>query len=219
MSHSSHRMLAALKDEARQFNLQKHPPFEAPLVVARRKLVRWVQSRPDQMPPIPWLEVVCSKQHPAGRPVLLNGEIWFLRMKLHHSAGFSWITPDHNISQLTQRQPLDFFPLEDSEQELEQICGAVALLQEAAGAVTPSLLAVLQCTGMQAAADLVLEHYEDYALWDPMLVPYSFPSPRTLLQAAFEGEGYGWEREVLEELCDGGGEHWEPWPYAMPVPR
>ncbi|WP_157665430.1 hypothetical protein [Cyanobium sp. NIES-981] len=171
------------------------------------------------MPPIPWLAVDCSQQHPAGRPVLRDGEIWFLRMKLDHSAGFSWITPDHNISQLTKRQPLDFFPVEDSDQELEQVCGAVALLQEAAKAVTPSLLTVLQRTGMQAAADLVLEHYEDYALWDPMLVPYSFPSPRTLLQLAFEDPIYTWERGVLEELCDGGGEHWEPWPHPMPVPR
>jgi hypothetical protein len=206
-------MLAGLRQQAREITLPEQ--LELPHVVAERRLLSWVRSRPDRLPPIPWSELDRSEQQPAGRPVFLEGETWRLKMKCSHWEGKSWVTPGCPENQVTRIQLLDWFPLEASEEELVKVCRIVVLLQDAADGVPEALETVLRAAGLDAAADFVHEHGDGEDLW---VVPPSFPSPRTLLQAAFEEPQWEWERGVLQELCEG-GEHWEPWPHALPVPR
>lgn len=211
-------MLAELQALAREMRIHQRQMEHHPIMQAQQHLLAWVKSRPDLLPPVSWHELDSSRQQPAGRPVLMDGDLWFLRMRRSHSTGANWITPKPTQKQISRVQPLDWFPIQGSESELIHACGVANMVQQAAEGVPEALLAVLEATGQEACARFVREHDNGYDLWGPPMVPASFPSPRTLLRQALADPRWGWELGVLEELTEG-GEHWEPWPEAVSIPE
>lgn len=217
MPPQTHSMLTALKAEAQRIRSHQKALGDHPLNVKARCWCSWVESRPDLAPVIPIDELDTSKVQPAGQRVLVDGQEWFLRMRLtNYDCGF-WVTRPPRAEQLTKVNPLDGFPLDGPPDRLLECCQMVALLQSAAGGNPDELQQVLWMAGFDEAARFVAKHDNGYEPWDEVAVPRSFPSPRKFLEAALAGPGREWHRWVLEHLCEG-GEDWEQGENPVPVP-
>jgi hypothetical protein len=126
-------MLMALKAEAQRIRSHQKALGDHPLNVKARCWCSWVESRPDLAPVIPIDELDTSKVQPAGQRVLVDGQEWFLRMRLSNNRCCSWVTRPPRAEQLTKVNPLDRFPLDGPPDRLLECCQMVALLQSAAG--------------------------------------------------------------------------------------
>lgn len=143
MSLQTRSMLTALKSEAQHIRSQQKALEEHPLNVAARCWCSWVESRPDLAPVISLDGIDTTKVQPAGQRVLVDGQEWFLRMRLTNYCCCYWVTRAPGAEQHTKVSPLDGFPLDGPPDRLLVCCEMVALLQSAADGNPDELQQVL----------------------------------------------------------------------------
>jgi hypothetical protein len=217
--------LQALQEAAA--NWRRRQSIELPLQTHARRLLAWLESRPDLEEPISFERVDLATPLPAGVRVLLPGQEapWFTRLRLHSPMQQDWLPrqPREGIH-ITRQNPCALIWAEDHATRRHH-CGALALVQAAAGADAEALVLILNRMGLPAAAAMVEKLADGIdvpqgkaprSLLLYEMVPRRYPSPRRLLLAAFADRPR--ELEWIEELCDG-AEDWDSGPEALPVPR
>lgn len=212
-----HRQLTALRQQARQIKHRRSSTQNHPIIRAEEELLNWVLSRPDLAPVTPWEDLDTSKPQPAGQRVLIEGEPWFLKLRALQFHGACWIHPTPQPEMISAVNPVELFQPEEDPELIRDYCRAAAVIRAAAEGECVPLGIVLDETGLNDAAAMVRQYDDGVENWGPTLVPDSFPSPRTLLQAAFHHAGWELALSMLKELCDGGA-HWTPWPEEYPFP-
>ena len=210
--------LQALQEAAASW--RRRQAVEMPLQVQARRLLAWLESRPDLEEPTPFERVDLASPLPAGVRLLLPGDPvpWFTRLRLHSPVQRDWIPREpREGTHISRQNPCALIWAEDHETRRHH-CGALALLRAAAAGDAEALVPILNRMGLPAAAALVEKLADEDALYEhgSGKVPRRYPSPRRLLREAFADRPQ--ELRWIEELCDG-ADHWDSGPEALPVPR
>lgn len=210
--------LESLREAAQGW--RRRQALEMPLQVQARRLLAWLESRPDEEPPTPFERVDLASPLPAGVRLLLPGDPapWFTRLRLHSPVQRDWLPrePREGVH-LSRQNPCALIWADDHETRRHH-CGALALLQAAAAGDAEALALILKRLGLPAAAALVEKLADGDGIYEHASggVPRQYPSPRRLLREAFADRPE--ELRWIEELCDG-GDDWDSGPEALPVPR
>ena len=211
------RVVAGLSSQARLLRDRRQGDGQTAYAKAALRLVEWVRSRPDQLPPVPLAGLDVSSLHPTGLPVLVAAESgtteqrWIAPQWSGLADPLNWIPPRDPLSATCQWDPLttwlelfgftgDVLPPPEA---LHPAAEFTVVMAGASDSETACLLHALKSVGRDDLVALVESFDLQGAPLDPSTAGHGCPCPWDLLQDAFSGEKHAGVRALLERYCSG----------------